>query len=194
MPSPGGRCSAGFFPPASASSPAAQGLGQLAHRHRGGGQAQDGPPLRPAEGHGGEHGLEGRQAQHGQLHGHAHQEGLVHGFIGEQADAQQALLLAAHVEGVEELADGQGGKGHGVGGGGGIGRSWEDVLPQEEGAQGEQAHHAPLPAQPPGKTPGEELLPRVPGPVLHHVLLHRLHPQGQGGQGVCDQVEPQTLR
>ena len=103
------------------------------------------------------------------------------------------LALAAHVEGVEQLAEGQRGEGHGVGGGVGQGGVAEYVLPQPVGPQGEQAHHQPLPGQPDGEVSGEQGLPGGAGLLLHDGGLHRLHAQGQGGQGVGDQVEPQKL-
>jgi hypothetical protein len=37
------------------------------------------------------------------------------GGVGKHADVEQGVALAAHVEGVEELAHGEGGEGHGVG-------------------------------------------------------------------------------
>ena len=40
-----------------------------------------------------------------------------------------------------------------------------------------------------GKTTG----PASPGRLAHHGLFHRLHPQGQGGEGVGHQIQPQQL-
>ena len=106
---------------------------------------------------------------------------------------KEGRALAAHVKGVEELAQGEGGEGHGVGGGVGLAGVGEHILPQEIGRQGQQPHHHPLPGQPEGKAVGKEGGVGVPGRLGHDPLLHRLHPQGQGGQGVGDQVEPQKL-
>ena len=55
-----------------------------------------------------EHHLKGRYAQDGQLHGKADEKRLVHGWIGEHPDVKEGRALAAHVKGVEELAQGEG--------------------------------------------------------------------------------------
>ena len=86
-------------------------LGRLADRDRGDSQGQDGQPLGQAHGDHGEHPLEGRDEQHGQLHGQPHQKGLVHGGVGKDPLGEEGAVLAADVEGVEELAQGQGGEG-----------------------------------------------------------------------------------
>ena len=69
----------------------------------------------------------------------------------------------------------------------------EDVLAQEVGRQGHQSHQHPLPGQLEGEVAGEQGGVGRSGRLFHHVLLHRFHPQRQGGQGVGDQVEPQEL-
>ena len=94
---------------------------------------------------------------------------------------------------MEELAEGQGGKGHSVGGGAGHPRIGEHVFPQKIGRQGQQAHHGSLPDQPEGEGPVKKGAVPLPRLLLHDPRLHRLHPQSQGGQGIGHQVEPQQL-
>ena len=55
------------------------------------------------------------EGYHGQLQQHPGDEGPDHGGVRQGAHAEEGLLLAADIECVEQLAHGQGGKGHGVG-------------------------------------------------------------------------------
>ena len=172
---------------------AAQRLGQLADGDGGRGQQQNGEPLAPIHGDHGKHALEGREQEHRQLHGRPGQKRLVHGGVGQQTLLQQRAVLTAHIEGVEQLAQGEGGKGHGVGYRPLQARGGQPGEAQEIGRQGQPAHHQPLPGQAQGEAPVEQPPVRRAGRLLHGALLHRLHPQGQRREGVGDQIEPQKL-
>lgn len=119
----------------------------------------------------------------------ADEKGLVHGGVGENAQAKEAGPLAADIEGVEQLTEGQGGEGHGVGHGVVVG----EMQPQAVGQEGDAADQDPLPGQAAGKGAAEQRLVGVPGGLVHHPPLHRLHPQGQGRERIRDQIQPEQL-
>ena len=165
-------------------------VGELADGDGGDGQAQDGPPLRGRQGDGLEDSLERRQTQDRQLHQNTHREGPQHGWIGGEANGQKGAVFAPDIEGVEELAEGQGGKGHGVGGSPGGGPFSQYERPQEVRAQSQKPHHHPLPGKTERKRPVKQGFMGVPGLLPHHARLHRLHTQRQRRERVGHQIEP----
>ena len=156
-------------------------------------QSQDGEPLGGVQGHHRKHRLQGRQEEHGALQKGSGQKGTVHSGVRKDPQLEDRAVVAAHIVGVKELAEGEGGEGHGIGGLVGLIGVGEDILPQKIGCQGHQPHQHALPSQLEGEAAGEQGGAGRSGRLLHHILLHRLHPQRQGGQGVGDQVEPQEL-
>ena len=170
-----------------------EGLSNLTDHHRGDGQKKDHSPFQRAEGHGLEDLLEGRKGKYRKLHDKAHQKSLVHGGVGKDSDVEERVAFAADVEGVEELAEGEGGEGHGVGGRGGLAGAGKHVFAQGIGRQGKSTHHEPLPEETQGELPGKQAFPCRTGLLVHDPILYRLHSQGQSGKGVGDQIEPEEL-
>ena len=109
------RVGGGYLIPVSSPLPsvAGQPFYRLAHGDGGHGQGGHGDPLGAVHQDHPEDLPQGGHQQHRQLQSHADEEGPHHGGVGEQAHLKDGALLTADVEGVEQLAHGQGGEGHG---------------------------------------------------------------------------------
>ena len=163
-----------------------RGLGGL-HHHQGdqaeaeGGKIAGGRQHRQAEG----------DAQGGEDHRQHQQErgpaGQIQGAVAKGSHLEEGAV-GAHVVGLDQLGHRQGDKGHGP--------PWGQappLQPQPEGHQGKGGEHSPLEGHPQPQAAGENpFLPGLWRPV-HQARLHRLHPQGDGGHTVGDQVNPQKL-
>ena len=102
-------------------------------------------------------------------------------------------MLRAHVEAVDQLGQAEHTEGHGAAHGGVGGVHVEKDAAKGVGQQSQRPHQAALHRQGKAHAAGEDALVPLVGRGLHHVPLDGVHAQGQGREGIGDQVHPQQL-
>ncbi|MBS6355742.1 MAG: MerR family transcriptional regulator, partial [Oscillibacter sp.] len=135
-----------------------------------------------------EQGLQRRDQQHRRQQQRADGEGAQQELVVPESPGEDHRTAGLAVEAVEQAAQAQRGKGHGAGH-----RRAAAGQADVEGDDGGQGDHQALRAHAQQEGFGQDALAAGTGLFLHHRVAVGLQPQGDGGQGVRQQVDEQQM-